>query len=582
LRAMVGLVGVGCGQIFAQTADVKLTRLADRFVQQQLEYDPTIAYSTGIETKENGRLADRSPKAIAALNATERRDLSELQTIDVTTLTESMRGTYASLREQLEADVQVQVCRSELWNVNHFNGWQSELVDVAARQPVITEPDRAAAMRRWKSMPRYADVEVANLRIGLGQGYSAPRSVVERVVKQIDAMTAEAEKSPFDSPAERSHDATFAAAYRRLVADQINPALRRYRDFLQNEYLPKAREGVAISDLPHGAECYAALLRQNTTLKRSPQQVFELGQATVEANFAAVQALGEHAYGSRDVPTILAAIRSRPAEKFLSKEDLLSFSQAFLARAREATGSKLIAPMPKQDVSIRPLSALEEDAGVGSRFQQEPDAAKPSVYLIRLGDWRTETRAEAEIVTVHETIPGHALQKAVAGELPAQTQLAKLIDNSAYSEGWARYAEAMSEEAGIYDGFGGGGTDAEILRRLWPARGMVVDPGLHAMHWTREQAITYIMASGRFTREAANDYVDRIAVMPGQLTSYDSGGLEIRALRKEAEARLGRQFDLRQFNHTLLDEGVLPLEELRAHVERWIAAQQKLAAAEPQ
>ena len=123
----------------------------------------------------------------------------------------------------------------------------------------------------------------------------------------------------------------------------------------------------------------------------------------------------------------------------------------------------------------------------------------------------------------------------------------------------------MAEEAKIYDS-----EDAKVMRRLWPARGMVVDPGHHAFHWTRQQAVDYMVSSGHFSTEVANDYVDRIAVMPGQLTSYDTGGLEIRALRVEAQRRLGGRFDLRRFNQTILEEGVVPLQELRAHLEIWM------------
>lgn len=222
--------------------------------------------------------------------------------------------------------------------------------------------------------------------------------------------------------------------------------------------------------------------------------------------------------------------------------------------------------MPQQNVVIRPLAAFEEDAGVGSRFQQEPDSKKPAVFLIKLGDWRTETRADAEIVTVHETVPGHYLQKALARELQPPTRLSKLIDNDAYAEGWARSAEAMGEEARIYDT-----EDAAIMRRLWPARGMVVDPGLHALHWTRQQAVDYMVSSAHVDADAANDLVDRIAVMPGQLTSYDSGGLEMKHLRAEAELKLGARFDLRRFNRAVLEEGVVPLQELRVHLEAWMA-----------
>jgi uncharacterized protein (DUF885 family) len=418
-------------------------------------------------------------------------------------------------------------------------------------------------------VPRYVQVEIANLKLGLTQGYSAPQSVVRRVIKQVDDMAAaNPEKSPFFSPAQRSRDVVFQAAFRKLIVEQINPALRAYRDYLQTEYLPKAREGVAISDLPNGAVCYRAFLRANTTLTRTPKEIFDLGGRTVSANVLDVQKMGAREFHSSDLATILAAIKNKPAEHFRFREEMLSFSQDFLEKAKEKTRATLISQMPEQDVVIRLLSSFEESAGVGSRFQQEPDPTKPAVFLINLGNWKTQTRAEAEIVAVHEATPGHYLQKALAQELQPPTKLSKFVDYAAYSEGWARYAEAMGEEAGIYDI-----PDTAMVRRLWPARGMVVDPGLHAFHWTRQQAIDYIVASGHFTPEEANDYVDRIAVMPGQLTAYDSGGLEIKALRSEAEAKLGKSFDLRRFNRAVLEEGEVPLSQLRAHVELWIATE---------
>jgi uncharacterized protein (DUF885 family) len=571
--AMVALLALQvCGmasaiQGRAQTADVKLGHLADRFVDQQLTYDPTLSYSIGLPTNDNGRFADRALRALAALDEQEREDLHELHEIDVHSLSPNARATYANLREQLEANLQLRVCKTELWNVNHFDGWQSSFAEVAERQSVSSAEEKRQALQRWASLPRYVQVEIANLKVGLAQGYSAPQSVVRRVVKQMDDMAAaDPEKSPFFSPAQRSGDSAFRAAFRTLILEQINPALRAYRDYLQTEYLPKAREGVAVSDLPNGAACYQACLRANTTLARTPTEVFDLGQRTVNANMLDVRNIGERQFHTSDLATILAAIRSNPAEHFQSRDDMLAFSRDFLERTKEKTAASLISQMPKQDVVIRPLSSFEESAGVGSRFQQEPDPAKPAVFLINLGNWKTQTRAEAEIVTVHETTPGHYLQKALAQELQPPTKLSRFVDYAAYAEGWARYAEAMGEEAGIYDT-----EDAAIVRRLWPARGMVVDPGLHAFHWTRQQAIDYIVASGHFTAEEANDYVDRIAVMPGQLTSYDSGELEIMALRSEAEAKLGSSFDLRRFNRALLEEGAVPLGEFRAHVEIWIA-----------
>ena len=543
--------------------------LASRFLTQSLQYDTTQADLNGISFPDHSRFADISPAGIAAFAQAEQVDLRDLHAISPNTLPDASRATYAILEEQLEADLGMRVCKPELWDVNHFSGWQSTFAEVASQQPVATAEDRAAALHRWGSFPQYLDTDIRNLRQGLDAGYSAPQSVVRRVIAQMDAfLAAPPEKLPFDSPAQRSGDPAFQAQFRHLLATDIHAVLGRYRDFLVNDYLPRARTGIAIADLPDGPACYAAFLRSNTTLTRTPQQVFDLGSQTVAANQADVRRLGQQTFGSSDIPTILARAKSRPEDHFHSKEELLAFSRSFLARARTLTARKLIARMPAQDAVIEPERPFEEQAGVSSHYIPEPDPGKPSIFRIELGNWVTETRGEAEITTCHETWPGHHLQIATARDLLPNEPLSRLISNSAYAEGWARYAEAMSEEAGIYETPG-----ALIFRRLWPARGMVVDPGLHAMHWTRQQAVDYILAAGRDTPKSADDLVDRIAVMPGQLTSYDSGGLEIKALRREAEDRLGPRFQLQAFNLAVLSEGIVPLRELRRHIMQWITTQ---------
>lgn len=547
-------------------AQQQLKMLAERFVDQSLDYDPTLAYEAGLSTHIHDRFPDRRPAALGALDAAERADLAAVVRLDTKALSDSSMATYASLREKLESDLQLRMCRTELWSVNHFLGWQSAFADVAEAQPVTTPEERAQALRRWSSLPAYVDVEIANLRRGLAAGYSAPKSVVRRVLRQINQMAAAAvENSPFFSPAARSDDLAFNAAFKQLITDEINPALQRYGDFLSETYLPKAREGIAISDLPNGPACYRALLRAQTTLDRPPEAVFQLGSRTVAANEAEVLRLGKQQFGTADVAATLAAVHARPEEHFKSKDELLNFSRDFVTRASSLTAEHLISRMPQQNTIVEPERDFEEQAGVSSHLDPQPDISKPAVYRIELGNWSSQTRAQAEIVVVHETLPGHHLQIALARELMPPTRLGKLISNMGYQEGWARYAEGMAEEAGIYDT-----PDAAIMRRIWPARGMVVDPGLHAFHWTREQAVQYLVSTGWYTPESADDTVDRIAAMPAQLTAYDSGGLEIRALREEARRRLGDRFDLKRFNTVVLEEGVVPLGELRRHVEAWL------------
>ncbi|MCQ4167420.1 DUF885 domain-containing protein [Tahibacter harae] len=545
----------------------ELNALADRYVDAVLDFDPTVTYFTGLPVKAHDRLPRNSAADIAALEQQEDAMLAELDRIAAAPLQGTPHAvTYAILRESLESSRDLRICHRERWTVSHMNGWLSGLAEAAQAQPVATAQERSDAVARWSGLGAFIDNDIANQRNGLATGYSAPRSVVDRVLKQLDGMLAgKPEALPFYSPAERSDDAAFKAQMRQVMLDKVQPALQRYRDFLAKEYRAKARESVALSALPDGAACYAAQLRSYTTLKRSPREVYELGQKTVADNEAVVAELGQRLFGTRDIPTIIKKVEKEKKNLFKSEQELLDYSRAGLDRARELS-APLFARMPKQPAVIEPFPEFQRGSGVSSHYIPSTDPAKPGEFRIQLENWRTETRGAAEITLVHETWPGHHLQIALANELPPSHRIVKLGFNSAYLEGWGRYSERLAEEAGIYQ------TEyARISRRIWPARGMVGDPGLHLFGWTRQQAIDYFAATGRFGRKGAEDLIDRIAVMPAQLTSYDSGGLEIFALREQAERELGAKFDIRQFHSQVIDQGVVPLALLRQNVERWIA-----------
>jgi uncharacterized protein (DUF885 family) len=227
--------------------------------------------------------------------------------------------------------------------------------------------------------------------------------------------------------------------------------------------------------------------------------------------------------------------------------------------------------MPTQEMRVEPFDAFRRGTGGSSYYQAQVDPEKPAFYRINSESWPTETRGGAEIVAVHEGYPGHHMQASSANMI-GTSPITKMTGNSAYVEGWARYSEALAEEAGIYRS-----PYALMTRRLWPARGMVLDPGLHVMGWTRQQVIDFARQSGRFSGPEGDDLVDRMAVWPGQLAAYDSGGLEITALRREAEEALGPRFDVRQFHQRLLESGAIPLTALRANISEWIAAERRSA-----
>ncbi|HVH34801.1 MAG TPA: DUF885 domain-containing protein [Tahibacter sp.] len=543
-----------------------LNALADRYVDSVLDFDPTVTYFTGLPVKAHDRLPRNSAAEIAASENDEDAMLAELAKIDPAPLRGTPNAvTYAVLHENLESSRQVRICKRELWDVSHMNSWLASLSEAAQAQPVATAEERRQAIARWSALGHFIDTDIVNLRTGLDRGYSAPKSVVDRVLKQVDGMLAgKPEDLPFYSPAARSDDAGFKAELRTVMRDTALPAIRRYRDFLRDTYRAKARDNVALSSLPDGTACYGALLRASTTLNRSPREVYELGQKTVADNETIVADIGQRLFGTRDIKTIIAKVDKEPKNHFTSEKELLDYSRAGLDRARTLT-SALFAHMPKQPAIIEPFPEYQRGTGVSSHYIPNTDPNKPGEYRIELENWKTETRGSAEITLVHETWPGHHLQIALANEQQPAHRIAKLGFNSAYLEGWGRYSERLAEEAGIYQ------TEyAKISRRIWPARGMVADPGLHLFGWTREQTIDYLASTGRFSRAAAADTVDRMAVMPAQLTSYDSGGLEIFALRKQAERELGTKFDIREFHSQIIDQGVVPLALLRENVEGWI------------
>ena len=549
----------------AAMAAASVTRIADRYYATTLELSPEVAYFSGLELPRHDGMEDNSPSALLALEALQDEMLNEVEAIDAASLAgRSEWITLAYLQQELRSAKALRICRSDLWNVNQMGGWHSGYAQIAQLQPVGTPEFREQSIARWSKMAAYIEQETENLKTGLELGYSAPKSVVQRVIDQIDGVLAlEIEKSPFFSPAARDTDEAFAAATREIVAGQIYPALQRYRDYLAGPYMDGARAELTVTANPDGLACYEASLQAYTTLDRSGKEVYELGQATVTANKAKVIELGQAAYGLDDFNAILDKAKTDPADRFSSKEELLEFSRDMVQRAASEMPN-WVSKMPQQAVEVVPFEEHEEGTGMSAHYRPG-NAARPAEYRIPLHKPEDQSRGNAEATAFHEAWPGHHLQVAVGQSVEGLHPVTQIIWFSGPGEGWARYSEALAEEMGLYTT-----TTGPIKRRAWPARGMVVDPGIHLFGWTREQAIDFMMESGRFPESMGDEMVDRIAILPGQLTAYDSGGLEILALRRMAEEAMGDDFDIRVFHQRILENGTIPLRQLRSHIESWV------------
>jgi uncharacterized protein (DUF885 family) len=548
----------------------RVTALADAYVRGYTAFAPEYAEAAGLAGAPDDGLTDNSLTALSAWQ----KQIDELGAALATVDEKSLVGTpewitWGFLREAIAADRAQRVCRSELWPVNQMSGWQAWFAELASVQPVGTPERRQAALRRWRLIPRYLEVEMANTREGARRGYTSPKRIVQEVISQIDQLLAlPPEKTPFYEPAQRDGDPAFATQWKQLIADELMPAARRYRAFLADEYLPLARESLAVTANRDGLACWKGSFRSFTTIDRDPDETYRLGEARVAQFQAEAKALGKQKLGSDELDGIIRRLADDATDQFKSRDEVFAFAKAAVGRARERM-SQMFGVVPQADVVVSPVpEMLEAEASSGYEAGSQ-DGSRQGTYRINLGQLKEQHRSDVELTAFHETYPGHHLQIAIAQRLPKAHPIVTLVGNSGFIEGWARYAEALSEELGLYSSANG-----LIRRRLWPGHGMVVDVGLHVKGWSREQAVRYV-ESGGMPPKRAEALVDRVAVWPGQLTAYDTGGLEIVALRQQAERALGPRFDLRRFHDTLLGSGSVTLGMLREIVERWIDEQKR-------
>ncbi|HNP34999.1 MAG TPA: DUF885 domain-containing protein [Woeseiaceae bacterium] len=549
-------------------AAATVTELADRYYADTLERTPELAYFSGIDLTRHDGIENNSPDARQATEADIDDMLRQLASVDADLLVGRAEWiTHAYLLQELKSSVGQRVCRFDLWNVNQMHGWHLAYSQIAELQPTGTPEFRQQSIARWSKFAHYVDQEIEYLRQGLEQGYSAPKSVVQRVIDQVDGLLApDIEQSPFYSPAARDDDELFITGMRDIVAEQIYPALKRYRDYLANTYIKGARAELSVTANPDGLACYEASLRANTTLERSGKEVYELGNKVVAENRAKVIELGRAAYGLDNFKAVIDKANADASDRFTSKDEVLRFARGAVSRAK-AEMPGWVGNMPEQAVEVVPFPEYEEGTGRSAHYRPGT-AERAAEYRIPLFRPEEQSRGNLEATAFHETWPGHHLQVAAGQAMEGMHPITQLIWFSGPGEGWARYAEALADEMGLYET-----TTGPIKRRAWPARGMVVDPGIHLFGWSREQAIEYMVESGRFSDDRGDEMVDRIAILPGQLTAYDSGGLEILALRRLAEDALDNDFDIREFHDRILENGTIPLVQLRTHIEAWITDQ---------
>jgi len=572
--ALICLWTTACGapqeQVVAakhEPADARVKALADAYLSGFFDRNPDQATYFGVPGRHHDQLPDNSLAAQKAWEAKEDAWLKDARAIDPADIhTGPLKATYAITREALESAVASRVCRSELWNVSQMTGWHISFGYLVTIQPIGSEEARKEALARWSALPKYIDSEIANLREGVRLKYTAPKLNVRIVIDQLNSLISDTAESPFLSPTERDKDPAFDKVYLELFQSRLLEAFKKYRDFLQNDYLPTAREDIAVAANPDGAACYAASVRAFSTLPVQARTVHETGEHEVEKLMDEMRAIAQRSFHTSDVPALLQKLRTDRQFMFKDREDLIRYSQAALARAKTAVPD-WFGLMPKADVRIEPYPKFREKNGSSEYNPPAEDGSRSALFYINAYEAEKKSRAPAESTAFHETIPGHHLQGAIALERRDIHPIGRYIINSGFVEGWALYAERLADEMKLYS------SDLDRIGMLseqnFRASRLVVDTGIHTMGWTRQQAIDYMLAH---TAESADDIaaeVDRYIIWPGQATAYMLGMLEIRDARDEAEHEMGAKFDIKAFHDRVLEDGAVPIPFLSSKIKSW-------------
>jgi uncharacterized protein (DUF885 family) len=546
--------------------------LAERYWQAMLQSDPLQATLLG-ERGHDHRLPDISPEGMAADIARFEEILAAAADLEPDPADPEEWLTLATLRQSAKATLAMLRADAHAYTVDVTWGLQTQILSVASYQSLRDPEDGRAMVARWAAIASTMNQMAASLRRGLTDGRPPIRASAEWVVDQLTELldTPDAdgallaplrtEPAPAWSPDDWQH---FAAELEEVVAGTVRPAIVQFRDFLVDEVLPHARpdDRAGIGNLPGGDELYRSLVGAHTTVDLAPDEIHALGLREVERIEAETAELGRRALGTRTLREVQSALRGDPRLHFETSEQVEEVARASLARAQAATpdwfGRQPVTPC----VVERMLPHEERHSTIAYYRQPAADGSRPGRYYVNTSEPATRPRYEAEALAFHEAVPGHHLQSAVAQELTGLPSFRRHAYTTAYDEGWGLYAERLADEMGLYSG------DIDRLGMLsfdaWRACRLVVDTGLHAMGWSRQQAIDFMTDHSALASNNIANEVDRYLGRPGQALAYKIGQLEILRLRAEAQERRGAAFDVRGFHDAVLAHGPLPLTTLAA------------------
>lgn len=576
--ALALLPSVVAAQRPARSDSAALHTLAHDYWEWRLREFPERATWLG-DDRYGDRLTDLSASAIERRKGDVRRFLARAESIDAGRLTGQDVLSHELLRRELALSVEGQRFPDELLALDQINGPQLGLPQLAGSAPFRDVGDYRNWIARIRAWPRYLAQVTALLRRGVEIGWVQPAGPLRGVPAQIEGqLSDDPAKNPLYAPFERfpvsvpeGEREALRAAARAAIADSVVPALARLRDFVRDVYLPAGRKALGIESVPDGHDYYRWAIRRQTTTSLSPDSIHRIGLAEVARIRAEMDSVMRASGFTGTFAEFLTFLRTDPRFYYTDPQELL-LGYRDIAKRADAELPKLFAELPRNSYGVRPFPDFEAPAQTTARYYSgAADGTRAGYFMVNLYRLEMRPKYEMEALTLHEAVPGHHLQIARAQELRDLPDFRRNGSYTAFTEGWALYAESLGPAMGFYaDPYSRFG---QLTYEMWRACRLVVDTGIHHLGWTREQAIDFMTTNTAKSEQDIAVEVDRYIVWPAQALAYKLGELEIRRLRARAERELGERFDLRRFHNAVLDNGSIPLDVLAEEIDAWIAAQ---------
>jgi prolyl oligopeptidase len=459
----------------------------------------------------------------------------------------------------------------------HHRGGVQNLDATAETLRLATVGDYENWLERMAGIEAFIEATMDLQERGRRSGYMPPEILMQRVPDQISAQLVEnAEDSPFFKAFANMPDTIPADEQERLrqraksvIDDEIVPAYRRFSRYFSETYLPDSRESIGASELPYGKDLYEFRVRQYTTTQMTPDEIHELGLAEVKRLRNAMQLIIDELEFDGDFAAFLHFLRTDPQFYYDDPDELFT---AYLATAKRIDPElvRLFGKLPRMPYGLRPIpDSIAPDTTTAYYSRPAADGSRAGYYYVNLYRPEVRPRYEIEVLTVHEAMPGHHLQIALAQELEGMPDFRRYAGFTAFIEGWGLYSESLGSELGLYkDPYSRFGA---LTYEMWRAVRLVVDTGIHYKGWTRQQAIDFFKDNAAKTELDIINEIDRYIGNPGQALAYKIGQMKILELRQAAEEALGERFDIRNFHDELLGGGALPLEVLEVRMNEWLA-----------